>query len=361
MKHLATVGLLVLALMMPGAVQAQAVTRHPQPDATLAQKWTWAAGQAAQPAYRDGYWIGYSIERLMGERSFIGAWSTRQPRKSLHELIHGVKPTFDPFAMQKRHADDGAERKVVKEVALLFGFERGAAQPSKVRVSDLSGQVDLEGRPLLWLGGASDAESLALVQQHYARAGSVDRKENLLMAAAVHEATAPVVSFLAEVLTGREDDDLREKAAFWLGQQDDATALGILKGVAQGDRSTEVREQAVFGISQVALPAATEVLIDLARTGQGDVCKQAIFWLGQQASKRAVEALGGIVRDDPDTEVQKQAVFALTQLPDDQAVPLLIDIARTHRKAAVRKQAIFWLGQSDDPRALEALIELARS
>ncbi len=263
--------------------------------------------------------------------------------------------------MQKRHADAGPERKVVKEVALLFGFEPGAAQPSKICVSDLSGQVDLEGRPLLWLGGASDAESLALVQQHYARAGSVDRKENLLMAAAVHEATAPVVSFLAGILKGREDDDIREKAAFWLGQQDDATALGVLKGVAQGDRSMEVREQAVFGISQVALPAATEVLIDLARTAQGEVREQAIFWLGHRASERAVEALGGIVRDDPDTEAQKQAVFALTQLPDDRAVPLLIEIARTHRKAAVRKQAIFWLGQSDDPRALEALIDLARS
>ena len=59
---------------------------------------------------------------------------------------------------------------------------------------------------------------------------------------------------------------------------------------------------------------------------------------------------------DPDTEVREKAVFALSQLPRDQGVPLLIDVARSHRDPEVRKKAMFWLGQSNDTRAL-AFIE----
>ena len=62
------------------------------------------------------------------------------------------------------------------------------------------------------------------------------------------------------------------------------------------------------------------------------------------------------IDDDPDTQVKEKAVFALSQLPRDQGVPLLIDVARNNRNREVRKKAMFWLGQSNDERAL-AFIE----
>src|SRR6185295_12109773 len=53
--------------------------------------------------------------------------------------------------------------------------------------------------------------------------------------------------------------------------------------------------------------------------------KEALFWLGQKAGQRSLDALGKAVEShDADTEVQKQAVFAISQRPKDEAVPLLI-------------------------------------
>lgn len=85
--------------------------------------------------------------------------------------------------------------------------------------------------------------------------------------------------------------------------------------------------------------------------------KQAVFWLSQAAGDKAAEGLEEIVDDDDeDRELREHAVFALSQLPKDDGVPILVRTAKTNRDPAIRKKAMFWLGQSDDPRAL-ALFE----
>jgi len=86
---------------------------------------------------------------------------------------------------------------------------------------------------------------------------------------------------------------------------------------------------------------------------------QAVFWLGQAAGEAATQDLTDLVDDaDVDRDVKEQAVFALSQQPREAGVPALIRIARTHPEPGVRRKALFWLGQSDDPRALTLFEEL---
>jgi len=59
-----------------------------------------------------------------------------------------------------------------------------------------------------------------------------------------------------------------------------------------------------------------------------------------------------------DREVRESAIFALSQRPRDEGVPALIRIVRTSRDPKLRKNALFWLGQSNDPRALDLIEEL---
>jgi hypothetical protein len=86
---------------------------------------------------------------------------------------------------------------------------------------------------------------------------------------------------------------------------------------------------------------------------------QAVFWLGQAAGEAATKGLTDLVDDRAtDRDVREQAVFALSQRPHDEGVPALIRIARENPDPELRKKAIFWLGQSDDPRALALFEEL---
>src|SRR5438876_30018 len=86
---------------------------------------------------------------------------------------------------------------------------------------------------------------------------------------------------------------------------------------------------------------------------------RSVFWLGQAAGDAATRGLNDIVVDNSvDREVREQAVFALSQRPRDEGVPALIAVARTNKDPEIRKKALFWLGQSHDARAIDLFEEL---
>lgn len=87
--------------------------------------------------------------------------------------------------------------------------------------------------------------------------------------------------------------------------------------------------------------------------------KDAVFWLSQAAEEAATQGLDDLVNEGSmDREVREQAIFALSQRPKDEGVPALIKVVRTNRDPELRKKALFWLGQSGDKRALDLIEEL---
>ena len=92
---------------------------------------------------------------------------------------------------------------------------------------------------------------------------------------------------------------------------------------------------------------------------RSDTRKKAVFWLGQEAEAAAAAGLDALIdAGDESQEVREAAVFALSQRPRDEGVPALIRIARDHRDARLRRRALFWLAQSNDPRAVDLFEEI---
>lgn len=83
------------------------------------------------------------------------------------------------------------------------------------------------------------------------------------------------------------------------------------------------------------------------------VRKNALFWVGQEAADAATEELSGVaLADDEEQEVREAAIFALSQRPENQAIGSLIEIARSAEQAESRKSAMFWLAQTEDDRVV---------
>ena len=59
-------------------------------------------------------------------------------------------------------------------------------------------------------------------------------------------------------------------------------------------------------------------------------------------------------------DVKEHAVFALSQLRGHEGVEPLIKVARTNKNPNVRSKALFWLGESRDPRAIDVFEEILR-
>lgn len=144
-----------------------------------------------------------------------------------------------------------------------------------------------------------------------------------------------------------------------LGDVAPADAVAYLVSVAQGaeGRTAEHAILPIALADLETWPQLLRLAKDGSRPRA--VRRSAVFWLGQAAGEAAVEGLTGLIAEpDEDLEVKESAIFALSQLRNGGGVGPLIEIARSNRDPRLRKKAIFWLGQSDDPRAIALFEEL---
>lgn len=142
------------------------------------------------------------------------------------------------------------------------------------------------------------------------------------------------------------------------GVPESASVAFLRDAVVRGTK--QARSNGLLALSLHA--NATDTLIDLARHHDDrELRGQALFWLSQQAGRKAADALKDAVNNDPEESVRAKAVFGISQLPNDESIPLLVDLMKHNKSREVRKKAAFWLGQKNDPRALAAIEEMLRN
>ncbi|HEX5438162.1 MAG TPA: HEAT repeat domain-containing protein [Gemmatimonadaceae bacterium] len=149
-----------------------------------------------------------------------------------------------------------------------------------------------------------------------------------------------------------DDNDIRLVALNALLQMDADRALPILKQVlARRDACSEVlRRKAVFLVAQKAhSDEGASILLNVARTDPDrEVRRQAVFWLSQVPTDRAVAALDSILMNSSDEDMQEKALFALSQHQGSRSAQILRDYAaKSTAPEELRGKAIFWLGQMD--------------
>ena len=83
--------LLSLSLMgctlLIGAPRSE-VVKHSDMNVSLEKRWSWGQ-KVGKSQSDDGYWVGYSIEKMMSENSFIGCYHDGNDEITLHEIIYG--------------------------------------------------------------------------------------------------------------------------------------------------------------------------------------------------------------------------------------------------------------------------------
>ncbi|HET7462217.1 MAG TPA: HEAT repeat domain-containing protein [Longimicrobium sp.] len=154
------------------------------------------------------------------------------------------------------------------------------------------------------------------------------------------------------------DADTRKQAAWALGQIESPTAVPALTALLH-DGDADVRQTAVWALGQIESPAAVPALTAVLRDANAGARKQAAWALGQIESESAIPALGGLVQNDPDTDVRQTAAWALGQIEKPSALGAL-SAALRDRSPAVRAQAAWAIGQIEPDHAPEALVAAAR-
>ncbi|HKS06315.1 MAG TPA: HEAT repeat domain-containing protein [Gemmatimonadaceae bacterium] len=150
--------------------------------------------------------------------------------------------------------------------------------------------------------------------------------------------------------TSDDDDDLRIMALNGLIQMNSEAALPILKRLLadRSGSSENIREQALWLVSQKGSREAVDILLDVAKNDpSSSVRENAVFWLSQTNDPRVVDVLEQMLMQSTDRAIQQKAVFSLSQVRGQRASDILRAYAeRKDAPEEVRADAIFWLAQS---------------
>lgn len=291
-------------------------------------------------------WLGYTVPIVAGDHEIC---CNVGDLRGLCPLDRHASTRFD------RHEEGRPELRAAESLAVFVHLRAGEVTEVQFYGDDC--RVDAGGATYYALDDVNPAESVAFLMTLIDR-WSGDVAEEALGALAFHAGDAAGRALESYTAPSRPEE-LRERAAFWIGVTRAGQGLDLLIRMLREDPSSTVREQVVFALYVSEAPAANGMMIDVAREDESpDVRAAALFWLGQSAGERIAGELRDALVRDPDAEVREAAVFALSQLPADEAVPALIEVARSSRHTEVRRMATFWLGQSGDPRALEFFEEL---
>ena len=128
-------------------------------------------------------------------------------------------------------------------------------------------------------------------------------------------------------------------------------ALPIVTKVLDGDSSKELKERALFILSQIDLPEAQARLVDMARNGDEGVRSEAIRMIGIGGNSESLAALAEIyAAGDEDT---RQAVLQAYLIADDKDA--VYQIAVNSQDAEEFENAVQKLGAMNAREELRAL------
>jgi HEAT repeat protein len=221
--------------------------------------------------------------------------------------------------------------------------------------------VELNSRPVFWLGAADARQSLELINGLYDQAATLNLKKELVSAVEVHDDSPIVVAWLDRRLRSSDPDEVRAEAAEGLAWHPIPAALAALDRAARHDVS-RVRQEAAEALGDLKMPEAADTLIALAKSLDDHAARrEAVEALGERPEPSALEALGAIAKQDADLDIQREAVETLGDVKDRRGVPLLMEIARKHPNPDVRREAVETLGDALPGEAsVDLLKEIAR-
>ena len=159
--------------------------------------------------------------------------------------------------------------------------------------------------------------------------------------------TDQTANILTNVARNDPDQEVREQAVFWLSQVPGST--GLLEEILKGNSDENIKEKALFSLSQQNEPKAQQILRDFAmrESESEDLRDKAIFWLGQRRSTENTEFLRNLYQRLTNQDLREKVLFSLSQQRGAGNEQWLMNIAVNPKEdIELRKKALFWAGQS---------------
>jgi HEAT repeat protein len=249
----------------------------------------------------------------------------------------------------------GLRRKAVFIVSQKHG---GETEDILLDVARNDPDSEVRQQAVFWLSQVGSDRAVTALDSILRTTTDPDLREKALFSLSqIHNARAAQI-LRDYTANERAPAEAREKAIFWLGQQQSPENAAFLRGLYAKLTDEDLKEKVIFSLSQMGGADNGRWLMDIALNEREPVemRKKALFWAGQTGGN--LEQLTGLYDRMQNQEMKEQLIFVYSQRHEPAALDQLIRIAKTEQDRELRKKAIFWLGQSHDPRAAQVLLEI---
>jgi tetratricopeptide (TPR) repeat protein len=156
-----------------------------------------------------------------------------------------------------------------------------------------------------------------------------------------------------ESFSGEEEKLLALNAIM---QSDPDKAIPYIDKLLKGNSSPKVKERALFVLSQSGSDKAQDMLLSIARTGDPDMQKRAIRYIGMSGNPRSRAALKEIYQSMVDAAIKKSIFqgWLMCGCKDE-----VLAVAQTEKSPELRREAIRYLGMMGGRTELRALYKSA--
>jgi HEAT repeat protein len=213
-------------------------------------------------------------------------------------------------------------------VAALSTLDGDVGIPALIDLAR-SGSVGTRRNAVFWLGQNGSESARRMLHSVIENANEVSRVRSHAIFALAHGGDTPQSEFAyLRTLYLRLDGDALKEAVIQGMQEDEDVAAGrwLIERALDGRESSKLR-------------------------------KSALFWAGQREATPTAELIR-VYRDAMELDLREHAIFVLSQREDDAATDALLRIAREDRDTRMRGKALFWLAQKDDPRVKKLIADL---
>jgi len=320
------------------------------------------------------YWQAFALYRaggvdaLRAARKALQAQGTRYPkaltRHDAEVLLRRVQGELarqgdrDAAADLSIQGDSIAEQPEVPEPAEPVERPEPAEPPEQAegprghgpRTDSCDDEDDVRLAAIQGLLNMGAERAVPILKAVLARrdAGSVClRRKAVFLVSQKHSSETSAI--LLNAVRSDPDREVRESAVFWLSQVRGEEAVTALDSILRDPKTDpEIQEKAIFALSQQNNPRAAATLRVFAerRDVRSQLRENAIFWLGQRRSPENATFLRGLYAKLENEELKKKVIFSLSQMGGAENYRWMMDIALNQSESTeIRKDALFWAGQ----------------
>lgn len=263
-------------------------------------------------------------------------------------------PIIEQIMMDK--SEENAELRE-KALFVLSQYESEEAADILIRVAREDPEPEVRKNAVFWLSQTRSDKAAEFLEELLTDSDDPEMQEKVIFALSQIGDDRALAALRRIAVDKTQPVSSRANAIFWLGQSGGLKDITFVKELYGTLEDADLKEKVIFSVAQGSRHGAWLLELVNDPNEPTEVRKQALFWAGQ-SNAIDVDGLAEVYRKSKDREMREQAIFALSQRPEKKAVKVMIELARQEKDPEMRKQLVFWIGQSGDPDAEEFLLEI---